>query len=205
MDIPLAEEVRAHFGAERTILIKDMKALVAGLKEKGLYLIARIVVFKDDPLAAARPQWAVKVQGGGVFRDRERLRWVDPFQQGGLGLQHRHRQGSRAELGFDEIQFDYVRCPDKERGGFQPTEYQENRTEAISGFLKAAHEALAPLQRHGGRRHLRLRLLEPGRYRHRPDGAMTPSTAVDVVCPMLYPSGYQSRDSQLPQSGPASL
>ena len=89
VDIPLAEEV----GAQKTILFKDMKAVVASLKEQGLYLIARIVVFKDDPLAAARPQWAVKTKGGGVFRDRERLRWIDPFQQGGLGLQHRHRQG----------------------------------------------------------------------------------------------------------------
>ena len=78
VDIPLAEEV----GAQKTILFKDMKAVVASLKEQGLYLIARIVVFKDDPLAAARPQWAVKSKGGGVFRDRERLRWIDPFHQG---------------------------------------------------------------------------------------------------------------------------
>ena len=92
VDLPLAEEVR---GPQKTILIKDMKAFVAGLKEKGLYLIARIVVFKDDPLAAAKPQWAVKTQGGGVFRDREKLRWVDPFNTGGLELQHRHRQDRR--------------------------------------------------------------------------------------------------------------
>uniref|UniRef100_A0A7V4LC90 DUF4015 domain-containing protein n=1 Tax=Desulfobacca acetoxidans TaxID=60893 RepID=A0A7V4LC90_9BACT len=70
VDIPLAEEV----GAQKTILIKDIKALVKSFKEQNLYLIARIVVFKDDPLAAARPQWAVKTKGGGVFRDRERLR-----------------------------------------------------------------------------------------------------------------------------------
>ena len=45
VDIPLAEEV----GAQKTILFKDIKAVVASLKEQGLYLIARIVVFKDDP------------------------------------------------------------------------------------------------------------------------------------------------------------
>ena len=56
VDIPLAEEI----GAQKLILVKDMKALLASLKEQGLYLIARIVVFKDDPLAAAKPQWAVK-------------------------------------------------------------------------------------------------------------------------------------------------
>ncbi|MCX5892173.1 MAG: GTP-binding protein, partial [Deltaproteobacteria bacterium] len=112
VDIPLAEEVRAHAGAEKTILFKDMKAFVAGLKEKGLYLIARIVVFKDDPLVAVKPQWAVKVQGGGVFKDRERLRWVDPFNKEVWNYNIAIAKIG-AELGFDEIQFDYVRCPDK--------------------------------------------------------------------------------------------
>ena len=46
---------------KKNILFKDIKAVVASLKEQGLYLIARIVVFKDDPLAAG--QAAVGRQG----------------------------------------------------------------------------------------------------------------------------------------------
>jgi len=75
VDLPLAEEI----GAQKTILIKDMKAALAALKEKNLYLIARIVVYKDNLLATAKPELAVKTKGGGVFKDRERLRWVDPL------------------------------------------------------------------------------------------------------------------------------
>ena len=68
VDLPLAEEI----GAQKTILTKDMKAAVAALKEKNLYLIARIVVFKDNFLATAKPELAVRTKGGGIFRDREK-------------------------------------------------------------------------------------------------------------------------------------
>ena len=48
--IPLAEEV----GAQRITTVKEMTDLMRSLKEKGIYPIARIVVFKDNLLASAR-------------------------------------------------------------------------------------------------------------------------------------------------------
>ncbi len=188
VDLPLAEEVRAHASIEKTILIKDMKAFMASLKEKGLYLIARIVVFKDDPLAAAKPQWAVKVQGGGVFRDREKLRWVDPFNTEVWNYNIAIAKIA-AELGFDEVQFDYVRCPDKKGVVFSQPNNLENRTRAISGFLKAAHEALAPYNVMVAADifgYVFWNLDDTGIGQTVGDAV----NAVDVVCPMLYPSGY---------------
>ncbi|PJC71986.1 MAG: hypothetical protein CO013_11705, partial [Syntrophobacterales bacterium CG_4_8_14_3_um_filter_58_8] len=123
VDIPLAEEV----GAQKTILFKDMKAIVDSLKEQGLYLIARIVVFKDDPLAAAKPQWAVKSKGGGVFRDREKLRWVDPFHQEAWDYNIAIAKAAAA-AGFDEVQFDYVRFADNRKVGFAKPANQDSRT-----------------------------------------------------------------------------
>ena len=185
VDIPLAEEA----GAQKTILFKDMKAVVASLKEQGLYLIARIVVFKDDPLAAARPQWAVKSKGGGVFRDRERLRWIDPFHQGAWDYNIAIAKAA-AEVGFDEVQFDYVRFPDNRAVGFAKPANQDSRTEAISGFLKAAHQALAPYNVMVAADifgYVMWNLDDTG------IGQTVASAldSVDVVCPMLYPSGYQ--------------
>jgi len=87
VDLPLAEEI----GAQDTILVKDYPALLQKLKDQGLYLIARIVVFKDDYLAVAKPQWAVKQKGGGVYPPLG-----GPLYQGGPGLQHRHCQDCRA-------------------------------------------------------------------------------------------------------------
>ena len=185
VDIPLAEEV----GAQKTILFKDIKAVVASLKEQGLYLIARIVVFKDDPLAAARPQWAVKSKGGGVFRDRERLRWIDPFHQEAWDYNIAIAKAA-AEAGFDEVQFDYVRFPDNRKVGFAKPANQNSRTEAITGFLKAAHQALAPYNVMVAADifgYVMWNLDDTG-IGQKVDAALE---AVDVVCPMLYPSGYQ--------------
>jgi hypothetical protein len=185
VDIPLADEV----GAQKNILFKDIKAVVASLKEQGLYLIARIVVFKDDPLAAARPQWAVKSKGGGVFRDRERLRWIDPFHQEAWDYNIAIAKAS-AEAGFDEVQFDYVRFPDNRKVGFAKPANQDSRTEAITGFLKAAHRALAPYNVMVAADifgYVMWNLDDTG-IGQKVDASLE---AVDVVCPMLYPSGYQ--------------
>ncbi len=183
VDIPLAEEI----GAQKTILVKDMPALLASLKEQGLYLIARIVVFKDDPLAAARPQWAVK-KGSGVFRDREKLRWVDPFRREVWDYNIAIAKAA-AELGFDEIQFDYVRCPDTKGVVFSQPSNQETRTRAVTGFLQAAHQALVPYNVMVAADIFGYVLwnLDDTGIGQKINEAVN---AVDVVSPMLYPSGY---------------
>jgi hypothetical protein len=185
VDIPLAQEI----GAQKLILIKDMPAMVASLKKRGLYLIARIVVFKDDPLAAARPQWAVKTKSGGVFRDREKLRWVDPFRREVWDYNIAIAKAA-AKLGFDEIQFDYVRCPDKKGLVFSQPSNQDTRTAAITGFLEAAHRALAPYNVMVSADifgYVCWNLDDTGIGQKISEAVK----AVDVVSPMLYPSGYQ--------------
>ncbi len=183
VDIPLAEEI----GAQKVILIKDMKALMANLKEQGLYLIARIVVFKDDLLAAAKPPLAIK-KGGGVFRDRERLRWVDPFSREVWDYNIAIAKAA-AEMGFDEIQFDYVRCPDTKGIVFSQPSNQETRTKAVTGFLEAAHQALVPYNVMVAADIFGYVLwnLDDTGIGQKIDAALN---AVDIVSPMLYPSGY---------------
>jgi hypothetical protein len=184
MDIPLAQEI----GAQNTILIKDMPAFVANLKAQGLYLIARIVVFKDDLLARARPRWAVK-RNGGVFLDRERLHWVDPFNKEVWNYNIAIAKAAAA-LGFDEIQFDYVRCPDKKGVVFSQPSNQDTRTAAVTGFLKAAHQALAPTNVFVAADifgYVPWNTDDTG-IGQKIDAVLG---AVDIVSPMLYPSGFQ--------------
>lgn len=184
VDLPLAQEC----GAQKNILIKDMPAFIKSLKEKNLYLIARIVVFKDDPLAAAKPQWAVKGKGGGVFYDREKLRWVDPFIR---EVWHYNIAIAKiaAELGFDEIQFDYVRFPDNRGTGFSQPANEDTRTKTITGFLETAYQALKPYNV----------TVAADVFGYVPWNAndtdigqkIVPITnTVDIVSLMLYPSGY---------------
>jgi hypothetical protein len=137
--IPLAAQV----GAQNIITIKDLEGLIASLQAKGLYTIARIVTFKDNPLALARPDLAVKTRNGSIWRDREHLAWTDPFKSEvrdyniAVALE-------AARAGFDEIQFDYARFPDARGLLFSLPNTEKNRVTAISEFLQEAKVKLRP-------------------------------------------------------------
>jgi len=137
--VPLAAEV----GSQKIILVKDIRGMVRSLKEKGIYLIARIVVFKDNPLALAKPDLAVKTQGGAIYRDRENLAWVDPSRKE-VWDYNIDIAVEAAQYGFDEIQFDYVRFPDTKGISFSVPNTEENRVRAITQFLAEAKRRLAP-------------------------------------------------------------
>ncbi|NYH14118.1 putative glycoside hydrolase [Paraburkholderia bryophila] len=128
---------------EHAPLMQDFPALLAELHRQHLYLIARIVVFKDDPLADAHPDWSVRDASGKPWRDREHLQWMDPFSH--EVWQHNLDVAEEAaRMGFDEIQFDYVRFPDAGGLRFALPNTRGNRTAAIVGFLQAARARLAP-------------------------------------------------------------
>lgn len=183
-NIPMADKI----GAQKQILIKDPKALMAVLKKQNLYLIARIVVFKDNLLAQAHPEWAVK-KGNVAFRDREHLRWVDPFNKE-VWKYNIDIAKAAAELGFDEIQFDYVRFPDTKGLKFSQETTTESRTAAITGFLKAANKALIPYN-------VMLAADIFGYVAWNTNDTFIGQDinqvidTVDVVSLMLYPSGFQ--------------
>ncbi|MGQ9645409.1 MAG: putative glycoside hydrolase [Thermodesulfobacteriota bacterium] len=137
--IPLATEV----GAQKIITVKDMRGLLDSLKNEGIYTIARIVVFKDNLLANYRPDLAVKDLNGGIWRDREGLAWTDPFKRE-VWEYNIQIAVEAAQLGFDEIQFDYIRFPDALPVQFSMPNTMENRVNAISGFLKESRKRLLP-------------------------------------------------------------
>jgi hypothetical protein len=138
-EIPLADAV----GATHRTVIADLPALVRSLRQQSLYCIARIVVFKDDTLARARPDLAVKTSGGQLWRDRDGIAWTNPDDHAvweyNIALAE---QAARA--GFDEIQFDYVRFPDDKGLALPGASTQAQRIAAISGFLELARRRLMP-------------------------------------------------------------
>ena len=182
--VPLANQI----GARTTTTVKDMRAQVAELKARGLYLIARIVVFKDDVLAKARPDLAVKLNGG-VFKDREKLQWVDPSRREVWDYNIAIAEEA-AQLGFDEIQFDYVRFPDKRGVAFGVPNTEANRVAAISGFVAAARERLVPYNVFLG-----VDLFGYAAWNQNDtDIGQTLASLVphvDYISLMLYPSGFQ--------------
>ena len=183
--VPLAAEV----GATKITTVRDMPGLIKSFNERGIYTIARIVVFKDNPLATARPEWAVKTPGGEIWKDRENLAWVDPFRKE-VWDYNIQIAVEAAQLGFDEIQFDYVRFPDASAPHFSQPNTEENRVRAVSGFLREAKNALLPYNVF-----LAADIfgyvcwnLNDTNIGQRLDALVTP---VDYLSPMLYPSGFQ--------------
>ena len=190
---PWADAARDAIGASSHApahprYIADFAALVAALHRQGFYLIARIVVFKDDPLAAAHPEWAVRNAAGAPWRDRESLGWVDPFERG-VWAHNLDIAETAARYGFDEIQFDYVRFPDATGLRFHAPNTRANRTAAIVGFLDAARTRLAPYN-------VFVSADIFGYVCWNPDDTAIGQqiellgAPLDYISPMLYPSGF---------------
>jgi hypothetical protein len=124
----------------------DVKAVVDQVHAAGMYLIGRVVVFEDPVLSATRPELAVLRPDGSRWLTNGGLGWVNPYDRRvwdyvvGIGA-------AAAKVGFDEIQFDYVRFPSD--GDLSQIVYRHERAErkgvTIARFLRYASSRLHPL------------------------------------------------------------
>lgn len=187
MGLPLSQEI----GAE-VRYVSDMPGLVRQLKEKGIYLIARIVAFKDPILAEKKPEYAVKNADGTVFHDNNGLAWVNPYKEEVWDyLIDLSKQA--VDLGFDEIQYDYIRFSTAKgiaEADFGAASEGLTKQDAINGFLTKAYETLAPLGVYVSADVFGTIICNES------DGELIGQDYVemakhcDYICPMVYPSHY---------------
>ena len=175
-------------GAQKLVVFKDLKGFVENLKKENIYTIARIVAFKDSPYVSKFPHHGVKKENGEMYKDKEGLAWIDPSIEASWDYIIDIAEET-ASMGFDEIQFDYVRFPDRKGIVFSVPNTQEARTKAIASFLKTARKRLVPynvflsadifgyVSWHNADIDIGQRI-----------DTMLPY--VDYLCPMLYPSGF---------------
>lgn len=167
------------------------------LRANEIYPIARIVVFKDPLLAKACNDLAVKSSKGGLWQDRNGLRWVDPYQKQ-VWEYNVALAKEAAQLGFKEIQFDYVRFtsdgPIKEC--LYPAADSRSRAEVIRDFLSYAYQELSGL---GVKVGADVFGLTCSAKDDMGIGQVFEDIAgvVDVICPMVYPSHYYPGTYQL--------
>jgi hypothetical protein len=139
--VPLAREI----GADQPY-IRDVRGMLARLRENGIYPIARIVVFRDATLADAYPELAVRHVDGGDWQDRDGHRWVDSFNRQVWDYNIAVAREA-LELGFAEVQWDYVRFPDVPQALMRTAAWpaQDGRTKAdgIREFLLYSRQQLA--------------------------------------------------------------
>ena len=125
-------------------LVSDMPELIRTCKEHGIYLIARIVAFRDPFLAENRTDLALHNTDGSLFRDSSGLAWVNPYQKEVWEYLLEIAEEA-ARIGFDEIQFDYIRFSTD--GGmkhvdFGPEAEEQDKEAVITEFTKYACERL---------------------------------------------------------------
>lgn len=107
--VPTDPSLAAHIAKKP--LIPDLKGFTQPLREKNIWLIARIFVFQDPAYVALHPEVAVKSKATGrVWRDRKGVPWVDPAHKAAWEYTVKIAREAYAG-GFDEVQFDYIRFP----------------------------------------------------------------------------------------------
>ncbi len=184
------------------------RRILARLAKHCIYAIARVVVFKADASWYAKTGDPASLQGGTLFlhdvrgrlwRDAIGNPWLNPFDHMVRKVMIEQAEYA-AEMGFDEIQFDYVRFPtdahpDQPISAINYNSHRLNaglKTEAITDFVREARKRLSLKK-------VRVSLDvfgEAAVIGSKPDPAgigqdvQTLLHHLDIVSPMVYPRGF---------------
>jgi len=126
-----------------------VQELTKKLKENNIYIIARVVSFKDPSYAKAYPDKIITYKDSGEAFINSKVRWVPAYDRD-LWKYNIEVSKEAAKLGFNEIQFDYVRFPASNGGKLDTildykNHLEETKAEAIQKFLIEARKELSPL------------------------------------------------------------
>lgn len=175
--------------------IGDIQGLMAKLKEHDIYTIARIVCFKDPVLAAGRPELALKKADGTPVTDGNGLAWVNPYR---IEVWEYLTQiaAEAADMGFDEIQFDYVRFPvgkDAASADYGVDVNAYTKEQAITDFLTYASDRLHEKNIVVGADVFGTIIGSSVDKEHIGQNYQVLGSVLDVISPMVYPSHYKEK------------
>ncbi len=125
----------------------SLESFLRMCRQRKLYVIARMVLFKDAQLTAAKPEWAIQRPDGSIWTDSKGTPWANPFLRE-VWDYHTALAREIAQMGVDEIQVDYVRFPsDGDLGEIRYGQEStiETRTEAIRQFMEQFAANVRPL------------------------------------------------------------
>lgn len=190
--IPLANDAGAQMD------IYDPVKVLRRAHAAGLYTIARIVTFQDGYAPRADPSLAVHSRNGGLWENNIGITWLDPTNERSWEYPLDVAKYA-AELGFDEIMFDYVRYPtDGDAADMVFKDPGRPRQDTITSFLKRASVELKPLGVRVSAAMFGLAATDdlgigqwPGKVRN----------VLDAVYPMVYPSHFTDGQFGIPKPG----
>ena len=195
LTFPMSEDIDKYTkSANKSPIIKDIEPVIKKLKDNGIYAIARIVSFKDTIYAKENPDKIIVYKDGGkAFTNSDGLVWVSAYDKN-LWEYNVTVAKEAAKVGFNEIQFDYVRFPASNGGKLDKVLNYRNtdnitKAEAIQKYLNYAKKELdsynvyisADIYGQVGSSSDDMSL---GQFWE------AVSSEVDYISPMMYPSHY---------------
>jgi hypothetical protein len=197
-----APALAQKFGASHAYY--DLAHVTRLAHEKDIWVVARIVSFKDPIMGAANPSLAIRSKSGGVWRDGGGVTWLNQYHPASWRYLIDIAKAA-ARTGVDEIQFDYVRFPSEGDLGsmrFGKHKKAEPRNATVPRFLAAARAALRPYDVKLG---VDLFGLAADHDLGIGQDVALIGKHVDVISPMLYPNHYTPGELgiQVPEKDPS--
>ena len=169
------------------------------LHDNNIYVIGRVVCFRDNYLALKRADLAVKNSNGAMWKENGSIAWTNPYNK--EVWQYNIEIAKEAvRKGFDEIQFDYVRFPTARKtdvyyGDVPP------KADAISGFLKQAGNELNAMGVLVSADIFAIVCESPGDREGIGQVLEKVGTNIDYISPMIYPSHYANNSKGMMGNG----
>ncbi len=169
------------------------------VKNRGMYAIARIVVFRDNVMPRKRPDLAVKNPDGSIWQDKKQFTWLNPYKKEAVDYVIELAEKT-ADMGFDEIQFDYIRFPSD--GNTKNCRYgvEHSSTTASAAIVDFLKQAKKRLSSKGIKLSIDVFGLTTTEKTDMGIGQkiVEMTEHVDYVSPMIYPSHYNNGEYGIP-------
>ena len=183
------------------VYIHDLPKYIRFLHSENMHAIARIAMFRDERMVVEHPELAVQSKSRKqAWRENGKLVWTDSsnpkVQDYNIALAK-----YVAQLGADEIQFDYVRFPaegDQKDASFvfQSAHPKWQRSDVIVDFLGKAYAEIHPT---GALLSLDvfgiMAWQRPVDLSHTGQDIVGMAKHCDVLSPMIYPSHFFGMDN----------
>jgi len=128
--------------------VKDMVDFIETLHKDNIYVIARVTAFQDPYITKLHPEWAVKKNSDRniVWKDRKGISFVDAGNEEMWKYLVDLSKESYA-IGFDEINFDYIRFPSD--GNMQDIYFPDSNNILVNNVAKPAVGTSTPAVKSG--------------------------------------------------------
>lgn len=158
-----------------------------------IYVIGRVVCFRDPILAKARADLSFRAKDGSLWRDSSGMPWVNPFKKENWNYIVDISKEA-IDKGFDEIQFDYVRFGNEGNVSnidFGPNFDPAKKPDTIAEFLNTAYKSISNEKKAKVSADIfGISAITTADDKNIGQNLEKVAKEVNVICPMLYPSHF---------------